>query len=92
MVGKDCTFVVVFGVPTYINGYAAIPLVAGLIKSGKLSGPALAFVTAGAVTFVTRHHWGLASVKRMILLWHLLLITVGSLVLRQSFQFNIQFS
>ena len=42
----------VVGVPTYLNGYAAIPLIAGLIEMGMSGGAALAFATAGAVSSI----------------------------------------
>ena len=42
----------VVGVPTYLNGYAAIPLIAGLIEMGMTGGAALAFATAGAVSCI----------------------------------------
>ena len=40
----------VLGIPAYMNGYAAIPLIAGLMDLGMSPGAALAFVTAGAVS------------------------------------------
>ena len=42
----------VIGVPTYLNGYAAIPLIAGLVEMGMTGGAALAFATAGAVSCI----------------------------------------
>ena len=42
----------VVGVPTYLNGYAAIPLIAGLIEMGMAGGAALAFAAAGAVSCI----------------------------------------
>ena len=42
----------VVGVPTYLNGYAAIPLIAGLLEMGMTGGAALAFATAGAVSCI----------------------------------------
>ena len=42
----------VIGVPTYLNGYAAIPLIAGLLEMGMSGGAALAFATAGAVSCI----------------------------------------
>ena len=42
----------VVGVPTYLNGYAAIPLIAGLLDMGMSGGAALAFATAGAVSCI----------------------------------------
>ncbi len=38
------------GVPAYLNGYAALPLVSGLIDQGMAPGAGLAFLVAGGVT------------------------------------------
>lgn len=38
------------GVPAYLNGYAALPLVAGLIEQGMAPGAGMAFLVAGGVT------------------------------------------
>ncbi|NBC33999.1 MAG: permease [Alphaproteobacteria bacterium] len=38
------------GVPAYLNGYAALPLVGGLIAQGMAPGAGLAFLVAGGVT------------------------------------------
>ncbi|MEM7490007.1 MAG: permease [Pseudomonadota bacterium] len=38
------------GVPAYLNGYAALPLVGGLIDQGMQPGAGLAFLVAGGVT------------------------------------------
>ena len=96
MVGNDIAFAlllaVAFCVPTCTNGYAAIPLVAGLIESGMLSSSVLAFMTAGAMTSVPATIASFAFVKRLVFLWYLMLITFGPLVLGLSFQFNIQSS
>jgi len=40
------------GMPAYLNGYAAPPLVAGLIEQGMSNGAAMAFMLAGAVSSV----------------------------------------
>ena len=40
----------VVGVPAYLNGYAALPLVSGLIEQGMAPGAGLAFLVAGGVT------------------------------------------
>ncbi len=40
----------VIGVPAYLNGYAALPLVGGLIEQGMAPGAGLAFLVAGGVT------------------------------------------
>ena len=38
------------GVPAYLNGYAALPLVGGLMAQGMAPGAGLAFLVAGGVT------------------------------------------
>ena len=40
------------GIPAYLNGYAALPLVAGLIDQGMAPGAGLAFLVAGGVTSI----------------------------------------
>ena len=49
------------GIPSYLNGYAAIPLTAGLIKTGITVGAAMTFVTSGGVTSmpaaIACSHW-----------------------------------
>ena len=40
------------GIPANLNGYAAIPLVAGLIEKGMVPGAAMAFMVAGGVTSI----------------------------------------
>lgn len=40
------------GAPAYLNGYAAVPLVAGLVEQGMSNGAAMAFVVAGGVSSI----------------------------------------
>ncbi len=40
------------GIPAYLNGYAALPLVAGLIDQGMAPGAGMAFLAAGGVTSI----------------------------------------
>lgn len=40
------------GIPAYLNGYAAVPLMAGLIGQGMAPGAAMAFVVAGGLTSI----------------------------------------
>lgn len=42
----------VVGVPAYLNGYAAVPLVAGLMQTGMAPGAGMAFLIAGGVTSI----------------------------------------
>lgn len=49
------------GVPAYLNGYAALPLVGGLIDQGMAPGAGMAFLLAG----------GVSSIPAMIAVWAL---------------------
>ena len=61
----------VVGVPTYLNGYAAIPLIAGLIEMGMSGGAALAFATAGAVSSIPAAIAVWALVRRSVFVLYL---------------------
>ena len=56
LLGGDSLFAVplavIVGVPAYLNGYAAIPLIGGLIDLGMAPAAGLAFMVAGGVTSV----------------------------------------
>lgn len=56
VVGGDGVFSIVVGAlagaPAYLNGYAAPPLVAGLIEQGMSVGAGMAFILAGAMTCI----------------------------------------
>ena len=77
---------VLVGVPAYMNGYAAIPLVAGLMDTGMGAGPALAFMTAGAVTSIPAAIAVFALVNRPVFAWYLGLAAVGSIVAGVAYQ------
>jgi uncharacterized membrane protein YraQ (UPF0718 family) len=40
------------GAPAYLNGYAAVPLMAGLLEQGMAPGAAMSFVIAGGVSSI----------------------------------------
>ncbi len=77
---------VAVGVPAYMNGYAAIPLVAGLMESGMAPGPAMAFMTAGAITSIPAAIAVFALVKRPVFVWYLVLAAAGSVFAGAAFQ------
>lgn len=77
---------VVVGVPTYLNGYAAIPTVSALIDMGMLPGAALAFMVAGGVTSIPAAMAVFALVKRPVFLWYLALGLSGSLIVGLAYQ------
>ncbi len=67
------------GIPAYLNGFAAIPTVSGLIALGMAPGAALAFMVAGAVTSIPAAMAVYALARRPVFLWYLLLGLAGAL-------------
>ncbi len=56
LVGSDGAWSVLIatavGIPAYLNGYAALPVVGGLMSQGMAPGAAMAFLLAGGVTCI----------------------------------------
>jgi uncharacterized membrane protein YraQ (UPF0718 family) len=77
---------VAVGVPAYLNGFAAIPLVGELMNMGMVPGAALAFLTAGAVTSLPAAMAVFALVKRPVFAWYLAIALTGSLASGLGFQ------
>jgi uncharacterized membrane protein YraQ (UPF0718 family) len=77
---------VVIGVPAYLNGFAAIPLVGELMAMGMAPGAALAFLIAGGVTSLPAAMAVFALVKRPVFFWYLALALVGSLTAGFAYQ------
>lgn len=69
----------IIGIPAYMNGYAAIPLISGLMELGMAPGAALSFVTAGAVSSIPAALAVYALVKRSVFFVYLSLGFIGSL-------------
>ena len=84
VVGGGNTFAIplaaVVGVPAYLNGYAAIPLISGLLEMGMSSGAALAFVTAGAVSSIPAAIAVWALVRRSVFVLYLALGLGGAML------------
>lgn len=79
---------VVVGVPAYLNGYAALPLVAGLLDMGVAPGAGMAFLIAGGVTSIPAAVAVWALVRRPVFLWYIVLSMAGGLaagILYQTF-------
>lgn len=66
------------GVPAYLNGYAAPPLVAGLIAQGMGIGAAMAFIVAGAMTCIPAMAAVWAIVKPQVFAAYVAFAFVGS--------------
>jgi uncharacterized membrane protein YraQ (UPF0718 family) len=69
---------VVVGVPAYLNGYAAIPVVAGLMETGMAPGAAMAFMTAGAMTSIPAAIAVYALARKTVVAWYVVLALLGS--------------
>ena len=91
-VGSDNAFAIplaaVVGAPSYLNGYAAIPLVSGLMEIGMTPGAAMAFVTAGAVSSIPAAIAVWALVKKPVFALYLLLGVSGSILTAWIYQLS----
>lgn len=74
------------GVPAYLNGYAALPLVGGLIGQGMAPGAGLAFLVAGGVTSLPAAIAVWALVKRRVFFLYLGIALTGSFTAGLLFQ------
>ena len=74
------------GVPAYLNGYAALPLVGGLVEQGMAPGAGLAFLVAGGVTSLPAAIAVWALVKRPVFALYVGLALTGSFASGVLFQ------
>jgi len=68
------------GVPAYLNGYAALPRVSGLMEQGMQTGAGMAFLVAGGVSSIPAAIAVCALVKRQIFVLYLAYALIGSFV------------
>ena len=91
-VGEDNTFAIplaaIVGAPSYLNGYAAIPLISGLVSMGMTPGAAMAFITAGAVSSIPAAIAVYALVKKSVFLLYLLLGLAGAILSGWAYQLS----
>ena len=91
-VGPDNWFAIplaaIVGAPSYLNGYAAIPLISGLIEIGMPPGAAMAFITAGAVSSIPAAIAVWALVKKPVFALYLLLGLTGSMITAWLYQLS----
>lgn len=83
-VGADNPFAIplaaIVGAPSYLNGYAAIPLISGLLEIGMTPGAAMAFITAGAVSSIPAAIAVWALVKKPVFVLYLVLGLAGAML------------
>jgi len=77
---------VAIGVPAYLNGFAAVPLMGELMSMGMAPGAALAFLVAGGVTSLPAAMAVFALVRAPVFLWYLAVALVGSLAIGFAYQ------
>ena len=91
-VGADNPFAIplaaVVGAPSYLNGYAAIPLISGLLEIGMTPGAAMAFITAGAVSSIPAAIAVWALVKKPVFVLYLLLGLTGAMLSGWAYQLS----
>ena len=68
------------GVPAYLNGYAALPLVSGLVDAGMDPGAAMAFLIAGGVSSIPAAIAVFALVRLPVFGAYLLLAFIGAVI------------
>ena len=76
----------VVGVPAYLNGFVAPPLIAGLMEQGMSSGSAMAFVIGGGVTSIPAMAAVWSLVKRQVFAAYITLGMVGAILSGVAFQ------
>ena len=79
------------GIPSYLNGYAAIPLVAGLLELGMSPGAAMTFITSGAVSSIPAAIAVWALVKKPVFALYALLGLTGSILAGYAYQTALLF-
>jgi uncharacterized protein len=92
LVGNKNTFAIplaaIIGIPAYMNGYAAIPLVAGLMEMGMTPGAAMTFVIAGAVSSIPAALAVFALVKKPVFVLYLVWGVAGSILAGTIYQLS----
>ena len=70
----------IVGAPAYLNGYAAVPLVSGLLEQGMAPGAAMSFVIAGGVSCVPAAVAVWALVKPRVFASYLIFAVTGAIL------------
>jgi len=76
----------VIGVPAYLNGFAAVPVVAGLMEGGMSPPAALSFMLAGAITSIPAAIAVFSLVRRPLFIWYVLLALFGAIIAGWGYQ------
>ncbi len=74
------------GVPAYMNGFAAVPVVSGLIDTGMSIPAALSFMLAGAMTSIPAAIAVYSLVKRQVFTWYVAIALAGAMLAGWTYQ------
>lgn len=74
------------GVPAYLNGYAAVPLIGGLFAQGMAQGAGMAFLIAGGVTSIPAAIAVFALVRLPVFVLYLALALSGAVMAGLAYQ------
>jgi uncharacterized protein len=92
--GADASYAVplaaLLGVPAYLNGFAAVPLLSGLMQSGMAPGAAMSFILAGAITSLPAALAVYSLVKTPLFILYLLQALLGAILAGYLYQ-NLAF-
>lgn len=83
--GGAIPLAIAIGIPSYLNGYAALPLVNGLIELGMSQAVALAFLVGGGVTSIPAMVAVWALVKPRGFALYMLLAVSGSFLVSYAY-------
>jgi uncharacterized membrane protein YraQ (UPF0718 family) len=72
-----------------MNGYAAIPLISGLMEMGMTSGAAMAFITSGAVSSIPAALAVYVLVRKPMFVMYIILGLTGSMLAGYIFQMSV---
>lgn len=67
------------GAPAYLNGFAAVPLVSGLMDSGMAPGAAMAFLIGGGITSIPAAMAVFALVRKPLFGTYILFAVIGAI-------------
>ena len=83
--GAAIPFAVLAGIPAYLNGFAAVPLIAGLIELGMNPAVGLAFMVAGGVTSIPAALAVWSLVRPRVFALYIVLALAGSLAVAYAY-------
>ncbi len=80
------------GIPTYLNGVAAVPLIDGLINLGISKGAAMSFLIAGSVTSIPASMAVYSIVKKHVFALYILLGLSSTILTSYAYQLWVNFN